>query len=249
MKKVIHKLLFGVAIVMFVVACKKETDNVNFDYGYNYYPSDSGTYVIYKVDSIIYNDFDPLHLRRYASMYLKEVVSDTFTDNLGRNARMIERFTTDDLTHPWVFDRMWYFIKNPTNVEQVEDNIRYIKLTFPITLDNAWRGNKYNELKHFPFTDLKYNTTNFDWNYTVTSINTSYINGTIHSDSTLIVLQAADSSRVHKVYSEERYAKNIGLVYKELWRLDAQLKNTYDFVDSATNGFIMKQYAIGFGKE
>ncbi len=248
MRKVIHKLLFGVAIVVFVVSCKKETDAVNFDYGYNYFPSDSGTYVIYRVDSVIYNDFNT-PLKRYSSMYLKEVVSDTFTDNLGRKARMKARYTTDDLSHPWVFDRMWYFIKTARNVEQVEDNFRYVKLTFPITLDNPWRGNKYNELKHFPFTDLKNTTSNFDWNYNVTLLNYNYTNGTINTDSTLTVLQVADSSRVQKVYSEERYAKNIGLIYKELWRLDAQLKSTYNFVDSATNGFIMKQYAIGFGKE
>ncbi|HQG37843.1 MAG TPA: hypothetical protein PLK15_01825 [Chitinophagales bacterium] len=248
MRKVIHKLLFGVAIVVFVVSCKKETDAVNFDYGYNYFPSDSGTYVIYRVDSVIYNDFYT-PLKRYSSMYLKEVVSDTFTDNLGRKARMKARYITDDLSHPWVFDRMWYFIKTARNVEQVEDNFRYVKLTFPITLDNPWRGNKYNELKHFPFTDLKNTTSNFDWNYNVTLLNYNYTNGTINTDSTLTVLQVADSSRVQKVYSEERYAKNIGLIYKELWRLDAQLKSTYNFVDSATNGFIMKQYAIGFGKE
>lgn len=248
MRKVIHKLLFGVAIVVFVVSCKKETDAVNFDYGYNYFPSDSGTYVIYRVDSVIYNDFNT-PLKRYSSMYLKEVVSDTFTDNLGRKARMKARYITDDLSHPWVFDRMWYFIKTARNVEQVEDNFRYVKLTFPITLDNPWRGNKYNELKHFPFTDLKNTTSNFDWNYNVTLLNYNYTNGTINTDSTLTVLQVADSSRVQKVYSEERYAKNIGLIYKELWRLDAQLKSTYNFVDSATNGFIMKQYAIGFGKE
>ncbi len=248
MRKVIHKLLFGVAIVVFVVSCKKETDAVNFDYGYNYFPSDSGTYVIYRVDYVIYNDFNT-PLKRYSSMYLKEVVSDTFTDNLGRKARMKARYITDDLSHPWVFDRMWYFIKTARNVEQVEDNFRYVKLTFPITLDNPWRGNKYNELKHFPFTDLKNTTSNFDWNYNVTLLNYNYTNGTINTDSTLTVLQVADSSRVQKVYSEERYAKNIGLIYKELWRLDAQLKSTYNFVDSATNGFIMKQYAIGFGKE
>ena len=66
---------------------------------------------IYKVDSIIYNDFDPLFPKTLCVHVSERSSMDTFTDNLGRNARMIERFTTDDLTHPWVFDRSWYFIK------------------------------------------------------------------------------------------------------------------------------------------
>ena len=80
-------------------------------------------------------------------------------------------------------------------------------------------------------------------------VNKNYTAGTIDSDSTLTVLQVADSSNVQKVYSVEKYAKNIGLVYKELWRLDAQLVDDQTYVDNAVFGFILRQYAIAYGKE
>jgi hypothetical protein len=118
-----------------------------------------------------------------------------------------------------------------------------------VTVGNTWKGNKYNELNHFPFTDLKFTTTNFDWTYTLTGANESYENGAINTDSTIKVLQVNDSSNVQKVYSVERYARNIGLVYKELWRLDAQLVDNQNYEDNAVFGFILKQYAIQYGKE
>lgn len=249
MKSVTLKIIFLSLVLIFIASCKKENDTVTFDFGYNYFPYDSGTYVIYKVDSVVYNDFDPLNLKRNSTQYLKEIVTEEFTDNLGRTAKKIERYVTDSLNHPWKFSNVWYAVKNNTNVERIEDNIRYIKLTFPVTKGNTWRGNKYNELKHFPFTDLKFTTTNFDWNYAVTEINTNYTFGSINSDSTLIVLQTADSSNVQKVYSVEKYAKNIGLVYKELWRLDAQLVDDQTYENDAVFGFILKQYAVAYGKE
>jgi hypothetical protein len=69
------------------------------------------------------------------------------------------------------------------------------------------------------------------------------------SDSTLTVLQVADSSNVQKVFSVEKYSKNIGLVYKELWRLDAQLVDGQTYENNAVFGFILRQYAIEYGKE
>ncbi len=249
MKTKIYKLFFICSVIVFIVSCKKETDMVNFDFGYNYYPDDSGSYVIYKVDSVLYNDFDPSNLKRFSSQYLKEIVTEQFTDNLGRKAKKVERFTTDSLNHPWIPFNVWYIVKNSTNVERVEDNVRYIKLTFPVSVENTWRGNKYNVVNHFPYPDLKYTTTNFDWNYTIKEINKNYTNGTINSDSTLTVVQVADSSNVQKVYSVEKYSKNIGLVYKELWRLDAQLIDDDTYEDNSVFGFILKQYAIAYGKE
>lgn len=243
------QFLFILVLLLLTISCKKETESVTFDFGYSYFPDDSGTYVIYKVDSVLYNDFDPLNLKRSSTHYLKEVITEQFTDNLGRTARKVERFVADSLDKPWIPFNVWYLVKNKTNAEKVEDNIRYIKITFPVSVGNTWRGNKYNELNHFPFVDLKFTTTNFDWNYEVKSINETFSNAEVFSDSTMTILQAADSSNVQKVYSLEKYAKNIGMVYKELWRLDAQLVDDQTYEEDAVFGFILRQTAVKYGKE
>jgi len=240
-----------------LVSCKKETASVNFDLGYNYFPDDSGSYVIYKVDSVLYNNFDVNNLKRFSSYYLKEIITEQFIDNLGRTARKVERYTTDSLNHNWRFSNVWYIVKTDRNIEKVEDNIRYIKLTFPVIKNNTWRGNKYVDTKP-SFINLRFNSTySFDWTYSITGINENYTfsdaGETLSSDSTLTVLQAADSSLIQKVYSFERYARNIGMVYKEFWRLDAQINPDsipqQNYENRTVFGFLVRQQAIAHGKE
>lgn len=259
MKYIKINLFLVVVFLVAMVSCKKETETVNFDLGYNYFPDDSGSYVIYKVDSILYNNFNPNNLKRYSSYYLKEIVEEQFIDNIGRTAKRLERYTTDSIGKPWVLWNVWYIVKTKTNVEKVEDNIRYIKLTFPVIKNNTWRGNKYVDTKP-SFINLRYNSSySFNWTYNITGVNENYSytdipsNLSLSSDSTITVLQAADSSFVQKVYSYERYAKNIGLVYKEFWRLDAQINKDSvpqeNYENKTVFGFLIKQQAIDFGRE
>jgi hypothetical protein len=253
MNKLFYISFFGI-LLFSINACKKETETVNLTADANYFPDDSGTYVIYKVDSILYNDFfynsDPSQYLRSSSYFLKEKITEQFTDNRGRKSRKIERFISDDTTlHP--FDdvtNVWYFVKTERSVEKVEDNIRYVKLTFPVSTTNEWKGNKY-FLNEIPFLPLKNSNVKFDWNYAITEKDVAYTNTYLVFDSTLTVLQIADSSKVNKLFSEERYARNVGLVDKELWRLDAQPVDGQPFLGSKLNGFIYKQTAIRYGKE
>lgn len=264
MKKLIVGSIFS--ILLFVInACKKEYETVSLSADSNYYPDDSGYYVIYKVDSIVYNDFywnktnntpSPGY-QRNSSYFLKEMIDEQFIDNLGRTARKVKRFITDDtILHPFAKEEtnVWYMVKNNRNVEKIEENVRYIKLTFPSIVNNDWKGNKY-FIDRIPFAPLKNNNTGFNWTYTITDKDIRYSNGFTVFDSTLTVLQDSDSSVVHKSYSEEKFARNVGLVYKELWRLDAQpieiSRNPpiiKPFLQSQLNGFIVRQYALRYGK-
>ena len=249
----VNKFIFFCIAIFIIASCKKETATVNFNLGYEYFPVDSGSYIIYRVDSVLYNNFDPSNFKRFSTSYLKEIVKEQYIDNLGRTAKRLERYTRDSINKPWSLYNVWYIVKNKTNVEKVEDNIRYIKLTFPVIKNNSWRGNKYVETKP-SFINLRYNSTySFNWTYNITGINERYSFGDINSDSTLTVLQAADSSLIQKVYSFERYAKNIGMVYKEFWRLDAQINPDsvpqQNYENKTVFGFLVKQQAIAYGKE
>ncbi len=254
-----NKFLFFIIMILAVASCKKETEILNFDLDYNYFPDDSGSFVIYKVDSVLYNNFNPSQLKRYSTYYLKEIINEQFVDNLGRTAKRVERYTTDSIGKPWRLYNVWYLVKSKNNIEKVEDNIRYIKLTFPIIKYNNWRGNKYVDTKP-SFINLRFNSSySFDWTYNLTGINENYnytdisSNLSLSSDSTITVLQAADSSLIQKVYSFERYARNIGLVYKEFWRLDAQINPDsipqQNYENKTVFGFLVRQQAIDFGHE
>jgi len=247
-------------IVIFVItvsvfACKKETLQSNYDYGYNYLPDDSGHFVLYEVDSVLYNDFD--NTVRYSTIYLKEKIGEQFIDNLGRNAKKILRYYSDTLSvdtisTTWEISNVDYLVKTSTLVERVEDNLRYIKLVFPNDINKKWLGNRLIAVPPPYILD----TTNYylnDWKYTVKNRDKYYDNGIRIFDSTLYVSQIQDSSAITKTYSVERYARSIGLVYREMWLLTTQdpvkISLQLPWEQRADKGFIIRQYAIGYGKD
>ncbi len=76
---------------LFFFSCKKDVETVpSPDMGYNYFPEDIGSYVIYEVDSIAYDDKS--HAPDTTRYLLKEVIASSFIDNSGRPTLRIERF-------------------------------------------------------------------------------------------------------------------------------------------------------------
>ena len=233
-------------ILFWAFACEKQIEYNEYDYGYNYFPDDSGTFVTYKVDSIIYNDFD--HSRRYSTIYLKEKIGEQFLDNLGRKSKKILRYYSDSLYNEWELYNVEYFVKTTQYLERVEENLRYIKLVFPNDKNLKWLGNRYITIPP-PFI---LDSTNYylnDWKYTIKERDKYYDNGFKIFDSTLMVTQIQDSTAIFKTYSVEKFARNIGLVYKEFWMVTGEINIGSPWEDRAEKGFILRQYAIDYGKE
>ena len=246
MKHIYTIIAFFFVVLFFQTACKKETDTSDYDYGYNYLPDDSGTFVIYKVDSTIYNDFN--NTRRYSTTYLKEKIGEQFKDNLGRTAKKILRYYSDTLTTQWELFNVDYLVRTALVAERVEDNLRYIKLVFPNDVSEKWLGNK---LINSPPPYI-IDTSNYflnDWKYTIKNRDEYYDNGIKIFDSTLLVSQIQDSTAITKTYSIEKYARNVGLVYREFWIVVGQINIGSPWEDRAQKGFILRQYAIDYGKE
>lgn len=245
-----YKILFiGFVSSLLFTNCKKENDISNYDYGYNYLPDDSGHYVIYKVDSTIYNDFD--NSRRYSTIYLKEKIGEQFLDNLNRISKRIWRYYSDSIPinpNNWEAYSSEYIVKSTLTAERVVDNLRYIIMVFPNDINEKWLGNKYITIPPPYILD----STNYylsDWKYTIKERDKYYNNGSMIFDSTLFISQIQDSSAIFKTFSTEKYARNVGLVYKELWIVTGEINIGAPWQDRAQKGFILKQNAIAYGKE
>jgi len=234
-------------------ACKKDkTGTYDGDYGYSYYPYDSGTFVIYQIDSIIYDDFN--NTVRTSTIFLKEQVGEQFIDNLGRTARRVIRSysNVDSTDQKWETSNVYYIVRNNTVAERVEDNLRYIKMVFPNEDNQKWLGNKY------IITPPPYilDTTNYqvkDWKFTISRRDREYFINSTRYDSTLTITQIQDSSAIYKTLAREIYARNVGMIYRENWIVTSQdtlkIRLQYPWQDRADKGFIIRQYAIDYGKE
>lgn len=192
-------LFIMLAIIAIFFACKKDNKINAVDIGYNYFPNQVGKFIVYDVDSFYYNDFtltiDTFHFQ------VKEKVAAIFFDNENRPTERLERFYRKNSLLDWVLQDVWVANLTTRTAEKVEENERFVKLTFPLSLNTKWDGNRFNTLG--------------SQEYQLTALNEPKNIGIINFDSTLTVLQMADSNLLEKNFAVEIYAKNIGLIYKK----------------------------------
>lgn len=216
-------------IIIGIASCKSEIDTKPRQTGPEYFNNKLGSWIIYKVDSIVFNDFHApqqgIDTFRYQ---IKEVISEKFVNASGNETNRIERFKRNNDTLPWVITNVWTSNLLASSVEKVEENIRYVKLSFPVSASKFWAGNQFNSLEA--------------WEYSYRNIKTPItLNGFTFSN-TITVLQkdSADDNFIEKRFAKEVYAENIGMVYKQLDTLETQ-----NFIKKGLN---YRQTAIDWSK-
>lgn len=223
---------------------------------YAYFPLQIGKYRIYQVDSIVY-DFQPggSGVLDTSRVFVKEVATDTLRDNQGNLLFLIERYERASETEAWLYKSTGTASLNKSQAIQTEDNWRYLKLVFPMDPRSKWDGNLWiDENREIeiagerirPFTN---------WAYEVDSIDIQAVVGQFVLDSTLLITEADDVNVIERRYSKARYAKHIGLVWREQWILDSQYCNqvptpadceTRPWELKAEKGFILRQIIISY---
>lgn len=210
-------LIIGLTLGL-LAACKQEKDTLTLDYKYEYYPLHTGHYIIYDVDSVNYS-YTGINQRDTASYQLKEVVSDTFYDNQNRLNYRLEIYRRNTAADAWVINKVWYVYKDVTNVQKIEDDVRFIKMVFPPKEGMTWDGNQYAP-----------QTGGFDylanWEYSYTGLDQPKTLGGLSFDSTVTVNQWDDENGVQKNFSSEVYAKGVGMVYKQFEMLSSPTINS-----------------------
>lgn len=200
-----HILFFGL-LLFGLFACKKKVEAPP-DLGYDYAPTTLGKFVIYDADSIVYDDFK--HDTTYYKYRIKEKLEEIYVDNQGRNAIKLVRYIkkyNDTISYDniaWTVKDVWNYTRTATTLEVVEEDIRFTKLIFPVKEESAWNGNANNTIGEW------------EYKYTYTDVSET-INGNTF-DNVLMVTQKSDKGNViHREYYIEKYAKNVGLVYREI---------------------------------
>jgi hypothetical protein len=135
------------------------------------------------------------------SFELMETVDTVFEDNVNEPAARIKILTRKDSLDFWKFRRMYYAKVTDDYYERVEENIRYLKVSFPPAEEALWNMNSRNNL---PATWLFYE-----------NLNKPYREGFIPADSALTVVAGEIDNNIEKYRYREVYGKGIGLLFKE----------------------------------
>ena len=205
--------------VLLFSSCKKDNTSVApEDQVSDYFPYALGHYVEYNVDSTYWDDF--LALKTVKRMQMRYNVADTFTDLAGNPSYRMEVYIRKTETEQWRPESVFTFTPKESSVEVLQNNLRFIKLQFPITNGNTWQGNQY--ISTFD-QDLQYFR---DWTYTIAEVGnpfeadgiTSYQNtATVNQvDETVNNPEIQPEAYASRTYGQEVYAKGVGMVSRDM---------------------------------
>ncbi len=217
-------LLLTIAAALIFNACKKSTDVLAVASVSEYYPLQVGKYISYNLDSTIFVNFGTKDT--VINYQVKHQVDALITDNLGRPAYRIIRYIRKTAANPWVPDNTFMAVQTDFSVEFIENNMRFLKLKGPIRDGYSWKGNSYIDTYSLN-SPVKYLD---DWDYTYDSTNVKQKIGTYTLDSTLKVAQRdeiignpSDINSYSEInYGAEKYAKGLGLVYRNFLHIEYQ---------------------------
>jgi hypothetical protein len=228
--KRITALLFASAAL--ITGCSKK-ENAIPPVDYSYFPTQIGHYVIYDADSVVHSAFDK---KTYVFRFqIKDVIESTFTDNSGRQVQRVERYKRDTVTMPWRFQQAFTLHLSNNIAERFENNRTFICLTFPPSPGKSWVSNAYDR-------DVK-------WQYRYTSISAPITIGSHSLPSTHTVTQIDEENLIMKEYSVEKYARNIGLVYKEFIRDSAEVITSEPLMNRISGGTEYKLTLHSYGQQ
>jgi hypothetical protein len=227
--------VFGLCLMP---SCKKDNGNYAINYQNNYFPLDSGNYIIYNVDSITYNYNQLSYERDTVRFQWMRVVGDTFYDNQNRLSYKIYIYRRPDSTYSnWTIDRVWYATPATTNMQLIEDDLRFIKLIFPPALNETWGGNLY-----VPATANDQYSVFQNWNYYYENTDTTYIMNGLTFNNSLVVSEVNQQNLINKTLRTEVYVQNVGMIYEEWEALSKTIVST-DWNTGPESGFRIRMYA------
>ena len=221
-KKLLPAIIWIVVCSLGFLSCNKFS-SYNGNYDNLYFPLQLGHYVTYNVDSIYYDSARCTKVERTSQV--RYSVSDTCRDTADRFSYIIDISYRAHETDAWAKQSVAIVTKTTTGLEYYQNNIRSIKLNYPISSGAKWYGNIY-----VPAMDSsRQYLLSWTYAYDAATFKQPFNTGTIYLDNTITVLEdnvtvnntIPDSiSFTYRSYAKEIYAQNVGMVYREITRLN-----------------------------
>ncbi len=223
-----HIILIFSLISLAAFSCKKQETMPAPSSGRDYFPTELGSWISYKVDSITWNDFyTPVKVDTF-SFFIKMKIDSQFVDDQGRTSFVWRKYYKTDSTS-WELIKNYTITKTPVRVESYEENVRFIKMAFPVNATTTWDMNAFNSAKA---------TSSYYDDYDIPETVNSH-----KFDSCAVVINADTETLISKDFYKEIYAKNTGLVYRSVTSVKKEMDGTW------INGFQYSYIFMASGKD
>jgi hypothetical protein len=203
--------LFFILLVS-VVGCSDE-DPINTDMGLNYFPLHTGDRWIYQVEETIINQ-----TRESKAYELRVTVIDSVKNTNGGYTYTFHRDKRATETDSWQSFETWTAVLSMNQLVQNEGNELFVKLIFPLSNDLTWTGNQFNNLPNYGNLfngkgSEVYHATEYDQSKTLAT--------NLDFGKTITITQNDfDDPIVGKDVRKEVYARDVGLIFKEVTQLE-----------------------------
>jgi hypothetical protein len=217
-----------------IAACSSE-DPVNPDTGLSYFPLKTGKSWIYQVEETTITQ----SIESVANYDLRVTVTDSTKNSSGGYTYILHREKKASNTSPWQPLDTWSASLLINQMTQNESNTVFVKLIFPPASGLKWNGNQYNNL---PDNGNVFNGKDSE-TYQVTDFDKSIALETgLEYPKTLTVIQNNFTDDI--VGRDERsevYARDVGLIYKEVIQLQYCTTPSCLGQQKVDNGVIYRQ--------
>lgn len=241
------KYLFASMMLLLLFSCKTEEDTFQIEnVGDEYFPLAIGQYAVYEMDSTIY-DPNGMELVRQSMTQLREEIIDTLRDNNDNLVYKIEQFTRAADTLPWAIQNVYTTAIIDKQAQRTEENLKFIKLTFPVRDNRSWNGNVFIDEGTIVIVAGETIEMFKGWDYRIKEVDLVDTLDNEIFEPVVLIEQADSDNEIELRESFEKYAPNVGLIYRELRILDTQCIEDCEgqpWEEKAEKGFILKQTII-----
>jgi hypothetical protein len=254
------KLFCGACILVLccgLLACgEQKTETVEVDFGYDYFPLAIGKSWTYQVDSIFFDPAIGGTAIDTIATFLQETIVDTFTNLEGRITYRAEQLYRRSPLEDWQLVKVFTLSQDEARAFRTEDNLTFVKMTFPPRAGNQWDGNAF--FDEFLKVNIRGEQLEFfkSWDYLILETGSLYELDTLRFEQHLIIQNADDENLIERRFALERYARGVGLITRELEILDTQcevccnsdfaLCEGLPWLEKAEKGLILKQRLIDY---
>lgn len=154
--------------------------------------------------------------------YLREVIVDEFVDFSNITTKIIDQYERATLNAPWVYKKSVNSTISENQAQRSDGNFKFVKLQLPIDLDKEWNPNQYFDTE----IDLLVGGQNIEYykNWTAKYISQEEsleVNNVVYQNIVTVEI-ANHENRLELRRGIERYAENIGLIYRKIEVFDTQ---------------------------
>lgn len=198
-------LLFLYVLLLSFASCKRVEDPE--PNGPSYAPLEIEKYIIYDVTNLSHDAFKERTDTTY--FQIRETIESDFLDNAGNTVYKTLVETSEDSGSNWIFLRYATFERDGYSYQRVEDDIRKVKLGFPLKERKSWDANQMNTSP-----SQKAKITNLDKSYTIST--------DLVFSNTLIIDLGNEVDPFFQNVESEVYAAGIGLIERRLIDVETQ---------------------------